>query len=727
MNYRHDQSNPDQMDAEPLFTIEGVVERIVYENAETNFLVGRLRVQDQEELTTFVGAAMALSPGETVRLLGRWVEDKRFGRQLRIESFETILPNTADGIEKYLGSGLIEGIGPKFARRLVEAFGVETLRVIDEQPQRLRAVEGIGKKRAQQIRSAWEKQRAIQSIMVFLQGHGISGAQAARIYREYGDKAAAVLRENPYRLADDISGIGFRSADRIAAGLGIAKDSPKRLQAGLLHALRNACGEGHMFLPEDILKAMAAELLGVEPPALDEPLSLLAQSRGVVREDTAVYLPLMHATERGLAQGLLRLLSTPCEPLSVQIENAFKWVEKTRAIELAEKQREAICAGIESKLLVITGGPGTGKTTVLNGLLAILERKGLSFLLAAPTGRAAKRMESATDRAAQTLHRLLEFSPKTGGFQRGEHNPLMTDLVVVDEASMVDGLLMKALLRALPSFARLILVGDVDQLPSVGVGNVLFDIIASGRVPVVRLDTVFRQSGESGIVSNAHRINRGEFPGFNRDDFVLVSRQEPEQAVDTILELVTRRIPSKFNLDPMHDIQVLSPMRRGSGGVNQLNERLRAALNPQGVPMARRNFGRGDKVMQTRNNYDLDVYNGDTGIVTLVAEEASELEVTFEDGRVVLYSVEQADELELAYAATVHKSQGSEYPAVVLAFLPQHYMMLQRNLLYTAITRGKRLVVIVGSEKAIGMAIHNTKIVTRNTRLTERLRAGGTL
>ena len=717
-----DALSSEQLDVEPLVSLEGTVERIVYESEETNFLVGRMRPTGDGPIVTFVGQVMAVSPGETIRIRGRWVEDKRFGKQLRVENFETILPSSAEGIERYLGSGLIEGIGPKFAHRLVEAFGVETLRVIDEQPERLRSVPGIGKKRAAQLRAAWEKQRAIQSIMVFLQGHGISTQQAVKIYKAYGEGAAAVLRENPYRLADDITGIAFRGADKIAERLGIAKDSPVRLRAGLVHVLRNACNEGHVFLPTEELKAAAAEILETAPGDLDQPLVDLVSSQQLVREGDALFLPLMHGAERGVSEYFKRLTATPCEPLQVHLENALKWVEKTQKIVLSEKQRQAIQQGIESKVLVITGGPGTGKTTVLKGLLAVLERKGLSFLLAAPTGRAAKRMEAATGREAQTIHRLLEFSPIKRGFTRDEHNPVRTDLVVIDEASMIDTLLMHALLRALPPFARLVLVGDVDQLPSVGAGNVLFDTIASGRVPVVRLDTVFRQAAQSGIITNAHRINRGEFPAFNKTDFILLSRREPSQAAETIIELVSRRIPDRFGLDPLRDIQVLSPMRRGEGGVIRLNEQLQQALNPRCEMIPRRNFGRGDKVMQLRNNYELDVYNGDTGIITLVDEEAGELEVTFDDGRVVIYGLDQADELDLAYAATVHKSQGSEYPAVVLAFLPQHYMMLQRNLLYTAITRGKQLVIVVGSEKAVGMAVHNSQFARRNSRLSERLR-----
>ncbi len=717
-----DEVAEEQLDMDPVATVEGTVERIVYENAENGFLVGRLHVQGEPELVTFVGNMLALSEGETVRLRGRWVEDRRFGRQLQAESYETVLPTSVQGIEKYLGSGLIAGIGPKYASRLVEAFGRETLRVIDEEPERLRRVEGIGPKRAKQIREAWASQRAIQSIMIFLQGHGITPGQAVKIYKRYGDNAVAILRDNPYRLAEDIAGISFRGADKIAAELGIEKESQARLEAGLVHVLHMATSDGHLFLPWEELCAAAAELLEVKPDLLEPAAAALVAGGRVVREDDAFFVEALHTAEKGCAELLKRLMATPHDAVQVHVEKALEWVEKQNGIGLSEEQRQAIRTGIEQKVMVITGGPGTGKTTVINSLLAILEKKNVSFLLAAPTGRAAKRMEEATGRDARTIHRLLEYSPRTGGFQRHQTNPLMVDLLVVDECSMVDAPLMHNLLKALPPFARLILVGDVDQLPSVGPGNVLFDVIASGVLPVVRLRTVFRQAAESGIVRNAHLINEGRFPEFNETDFFLIKRDSPEQARDTIIELVSKRMPASFGLDPMRDIQVLSPMRRGAAGVNALNEALQEAMNAGGRPLPRRNFRCGDKVMQLRNNYDHDVYNGDVGVITLVDEDSNELEVSFEDGRVVLYGFDEVDELGLAYAATVHKSQGSEYGAVVLAFLPQHYMMLQRNVLYTAITRGKRIVVVVGEPKAVGMALRNNRITRRNTRLAERLR-----
>lgn len=706
----------------PEAVVEGAVERIVYENRDTGFVVARLAEPGKPGLVTFVGTGLAISPGETVRLWGRWIDDKKFGRQIRVERYQTLRPATAEAVERYLGSGLIEGIGPAFAKRLVEAFGADTLRVIEEEPERLRSIEGIGAKRARQIREAWASRRAIQSIMLFLQGHGIPVSQATRIYKTYGENAVAVLRDDPYRLAEDVAGISFKSADAIAGQLGVDKGSPKRAAAGLLHILREAAQDGHVFVQQADLIEEAARLLGIAAARLHGPLQTLVSAGRVVIERDAVFLPWLYAAETGCDRALKRILAVPAPDVSIHVDNAIRWIEHTFSIGLSPEQREAIALAVRSKVLIITGGPGTGKTTLLNGLLAVFARKGLHIHLAAPTGRAAKRMAAATKREAKTIHRLLEWSPKHGGFTRHDGNPLVADLVVIDETSMVDVALMHSLLRALPPQARLILVGDVDQLPSVGPGNVLMDIIASQAVPVAWLRTVFRQAAESGIISNAHRINAGEFPVFNDRDFFFIERKEPAKALETIVELAARRLPAKFGFDPIRDIQVLAPMHRGDAGVTRLNEALRAALNPDAPRIENRRFGPRDKVMQVRNDYARDVYNGDIGVVSLVDETLREVQVEFDDDRVVLYPFEELDALVPAYATTVHKAQGSEYPAVIVPMLTQHYLMLQRNVIYTAITRASRMVVLVGDRRAVGRAIRNVRVMQRNTRLAERLR-----
>lgn len=702
--------------------IEGAVERIVYENEANGFFVARLRTEQGPNPVTFVGNLMAVSEGETVRLWGRWQDEPRFGRQFRVERYEIVLPATAEAIERYLGSGLIAGIGKVYAKRLVEAFGRATLQVIDEQPHRLRQVDGIGEKRAAQIRAAWERQKAVQSIMLFLQGHGIGPNQAVKIYKRYGDGAVALLRENPYRLAHDIVGISFKIADTIAASLGIVAEAPQRLEAGIVHVLDTARTAGHCYLPDDALVPEAAALLAVPPDCVRTALAALTTTRLAVREGTCIYLRHMFDDECGTARALATLARAKTKAIAVDVPRAIQWVETRQKLTLSPEQREAVGRAVKAKVLVVTGGPGTGKTTLVRSLLDVLEKKGLRIQLAAPTGRAAKRMEAATGREARTIHRLLEFSPKEGRFLRNAENPLDTDLLVVDECSMVDISIARQLFSALPVSARLFLVGDVDQLPSVGPGNVLMDIIASETVPAVWLKTIFRQAGESGIVTNAHRINRGIQPEFNAADFVFVERKDPARAVETVVELVAERIPERFGLDPLRDIQVLAPMHRGDAGVTALNAALQERLNPAGQPVPRRAFRVGDKVMQLRNNYELDVYNGDTGVVQGVDEETQDVRIAFDD-RVVAYPVDDLDDVGLAYAATVHKSQGSEYRAVVIPLLSQHYLMLQRNVLYTAVTRGKELVVLVGEPRALRRAMQNTEHTRRHTRLAERLRA----
>ena len=701
--------------------IEGTVDRIIYENADNGFLVGRLSPAEGGPAIPFVGSMLAVSPGDTMRFWGRWEENPKFGPQFRVERFETIVPNTVEGIERYLASGLVAGIGKKYAHKIVEAFGPETFKVIEESPERLREVPGIGPKRAARIREAWEMQRAVQSIMVFLQGHGIPVGQAVRIYKRYGDKAITVLRDNPYRLVNDIAGISFKTADSIATELGVPHDSPQRIEAGFRFVLERAASLGHMFLPTAEIQNEAQDLLEVSEDAVKYALVSAIENRVVIRDGDAVCLPTLHAAENGIAALLRKLLAAAPTPVRIDREKAIAWVERTTKIALSDEQRQAIRTACSSKVMVITGGPGTGKTTVLRGLLSIFSAKQLTIQLAAPTGRAAKRMEATTGREAKTIHRLLEFSPKIGAFTRNEDNPLDTDLIVIDECSMVDAVLMHQTLRAVPANARLILVGDVDQLPPVGPGNVLFDILTSQTIPAVWLKTVFRQAAESGIVLNAHRINSGQSIVPNTEDFFVIERTDGEMARDTVLELVTERIPKKFGHDPKTDIQVLAPMHKGPAGVAALNEALQKALNPDVERLPRRPFGKGDKVMQQRNNYELDVYNGDVGVVTKVDEDMQEVEVRFDD-RAAIYPYDTLDELELAYAGTIHKAQGSEYPVVVMPLVMQHYIMLQRNILYTAITRATRMVVIVGDPKALNTAIANTRVTRRYTRLNELLR-----
>lgn len=702
-------------------TLAGTVERIVYESADTRFLVGRLQREDSREKVTFVGSALNLAPGQRVRLVGAWSIHPKFGRQFEVKEVHLLEPETQEGIEQYLGSGLIHGIGPELARRLVAAFGRETLRVIEEEPERLTEVPGIGEKRAAQIREAFVKQREAHAAMVFLSEHGIGPTLAARIYKHFGAATLTVLRQHPYRLAEDIPGIGLRTADAIAQKLGLAPDVPERIVAGLIHTLHEAANEGHLFLEEDTLVTETAGLLDLPEEIVRNALPAFVTQGKIVSEQGRVYLPSLFAAETEAAYRLARLRTTEPPALAVDVERAIAWAEKRAGLAFSQGQRLALRRALTEKLLVITGGPGTGKTTVVKSILAIFERKGVPFLLASPTGRAAKHLESVTGHPAKTLHRLLEFSPVTQQFARNETHPLATDLVIVDEASMIDQPLLANFLAALRPTTRLIFIGDVDQLPSVGPGNVLFDLIAGNVIPVVRLDTVFRQAGQSGIVSNAHRINRGLFPIFNQTDFRFIAAADAEDALRHVLEWTTRILPEEMGADPLRDVQVLSPMHRGEAGVTRLNAALQAALNPKGESIPKRAFRVGDKVMQLRNNYELDVYNGDMGRITRVDAVLGEVEVAYDDRR-VLYSFDELDNLGLAYAVTVHKSQGSEYPYVVLPLLREHYLMLQRNVLYTAVTRAKRQVVIIGDYRALGRAVRNNKITRRKTAFAERLR-----
>ncbi len=712
-------------------TIEGILERIVYFNEENNFTVARLQAGGSRDLVTIVGSMACPNPGETLRLRGEWVADAKFGRQFRVDSCLTVLPSTLTGIEKYLGSGLVKGIGPIMAKRIVAMFGLETLDVIEENTERLLEVEGIGPIRSGRIAKAWQEQKEVREVMVFLQGHGVSSTYAVKIYKAYGDKSVSVVKENPYRLALDISGIGFKTADRIARNMGIDPTSHIRAEAGVIHVLSELVDEGHVYYPYDQLIETAAALLEVAQGIIETAIpALIGQRRVVVEEqqgEKAVYLTPLQVAESNVAKRLGNLIEAPRQLIQIDVERAITWIQQSTGIELAEMQRETIRKAITNKVLVITGGPGTGKTTLVNSLIRILEKKGQRILLASPTGRAAKRLSEVTGREAKTIHRLLEFSPKEGGFKRNEDNPLEADLVIIDEASMVDILLMNHLLKAVPAEASLLLVGDIDQLPSVGPGNVLRDIIISGRVETVRLTEIFRQAQESMIIVNAHRVNRGEFPQIKlppgkRSDFYFIEREEPEKALETIKELCGHRLANAFRLDPLDDIQVITPMHKGIVGVANLNAELQRLLNPRGQEIAQggRLFRINDKVMQTSNNYEKEVFNGDIGRIAAIDVEEKNVSVRFED-RVVDYEWSELDQLVLAYAISVHKSQGSEYPAVVVPILSQHYIMLQRNLLYTAMTRARKLVVLVGTRRALAIAVKNNPVKLRYTALAARL------
>ncbi len=717
-------------------TIYGFIERITYSDEESGFVVAKLQEKGKRGLTTIVGKMLGINPGESLKLTGQWVQDKRFGEQFQVDHYEITVPATVRGIEKYLGSGLIKGIGPIMAERIVRKFGLETLNIIEKTPEKLSEVEGIGPKRIEMITHAWEEQKEIKGIMIFLQGHGVSAAYSAKIYKQYGSRSIEIVRENPYRLARDIHGIGFLTADRIAQNMGIDPNSLIRAKAGIVYVLNGLSEDGHVYYPEKELIEKAGEILKVNREIIERALDELSQEKEIFIEDLvgdspdrAVYLAPFYLAEKGIAQKLKMIKESPSIIRAIQPEKAIDWVEKKLDIKLADKQKEAILLAASSKVLIITGGPGTGKTTIITAILKIFQQLRLKILLAAPTGRAAKRMSEATQEEARTIHRLLEYSPQKGRFRKDHNDPLEADGVIIDEASMIDTLLMYHLLKAIPPYAHLILVGDVDQLPSVGPGNVLKDIIDSGTFTVVRLTEIFRQAQESMIVVNAHRVNQGLFPILKRDekkelkDFYFIEEEEPEKIQNKILSLCSERIPRYFGFHPVRDIQVITPMHKGILGVSHLNLELQKRLNPESrnITHGGRVFRWGDKVMQIVNNYDKEIFNGDIGWISEIDQEAGEVVIDF-DGRLLLYNASELDEIVLAYAISVHKSQGSEYPAVILPISTQHYVLLQRNLLYTAITRAKRLVVLIGTKKALAIAIKNNKPQLRYTRLSERLR-----
>lgn len=716
----------------------GNVERVTFFNEESGYAILKVAVAGKREPVTVVGKVVAVEAGEQIEADGRWSADSHWGNQFRAESIRTRVQASTAGMVKYLGSGLVDGIGPVNAERIVARFGAETFDIIERASKRLEEVEGIGPKRRKEIKASWEKQKAVRQIMVFLHGHGISGARAARIYREYGDGAVASITENPFRLAEDIWGIGFKSADKVARSMGIASDSPLRVAAGALHVLEHAAAvDGHCALRSDQLTDLATEMLSVEPALVASAVETLlgdARLRSERLEDCRfLYLPRLLAAERGVARELLQRIAKPSSHPEIDATKAIPWVEEKTGRTLAAEQRQAVRTALTSRVLVVTGGPGVGKTTIVQSILAILAAKKVRAVLAAPTGRAAKRLSESTGQEAKTLHRLLEYQPGTGFARNSERRLVDGDLFVLDEASMVDVALMHAFLQALPESAHLLIVGDVDQLPSVGPGAVLGDTIASGAIPIIRLTEIFRQAAQSHIITAAHAINAGSLPDTaappagSKSDFYFIARDSPEDTAGTIVELVRDRIPRAFGFDPVKEVQVLTPMKRGPLGTAALNKHLQDGLNPPHefaaeVERFGTNFRVGDKVIQLRNNYDLDVYNGDIGTIIEIATDPVLVRVNFGGGReLATYQTTQLDELLHAYAVTIHKSQGSEFPCVVIPVHSTHYVMLQRNLIYTGVTRGKSLVILVGETRALQIAVRNADANRRITGLKERL------
>jgi exodeoxyribonuclease V alpha subunit len=725
-----------------LLHLTGQIETITYTNPEDGFTIARVKVLGKHDLVTVVGKLMAPTPGEVLKMKGEWANHPKYGVQFKVVYCRSEIPASVHGIRKYLGSGLIKGLGPVMANRIVEKFGEDTLDIIENDLQRLSEVAGIGEKRIAMIKTAWQEQSEIRDVMIFLQTHGVSSGYATKIFKRYGNRAIAVVKENPYRLASDIFGIGFIKADDIAEKIGIPKNSEIRVEAGILYVLQALSEDGHVYYPYEKLVEKSREILQVDRAPVVKAIGTLAFNRQIVIEDLnqnfeafkenhkAVYLAKFHTCETLIADRLKSLKTAPKAIREVKIDRAIEWVQQQLTITLAKNQIEALKCALDKKLLVITGGPGTGKTTIINALLKILSRIGVRIMLAAPTGRAAKRLSETTGFDARTIHRLLEFSIAKGGFQKDTDNPLDCHLLVADEASMIDTVLMYHLLKAVSIDATLVFVGDVNQLPSVGAGNVLKDMIASDTMPVVELTEIFRQAKESQIVINAHKINNGVIPALDNataetameTDFYFIEHEDPEKVLEIILELTTNRIPRRFGFDAVDDIQVLTPMHRGIVGAGNLNHRLQDAINPEGPGIERgeRNFRLHDKVMQVRNNYDKEVFNGDIGRITRIYPDNQEMIVSFEE-REVAYGFSDLDELVLAYAISVHKSQGSEYPAVIMPILTQHYVLLQRNLIYTAVTRGRKLVVMVGTRKALAIGIRNNKTQKRYTHLQYRL------
>lgn len=713
-------------------TLKGSVEKITFHNPDNGFSVLQVKIAAKNDWVAVVGNTAAVAVGEYVNCVGQWIQDRQFGKQFKCTEITVVPPANMQGMEKYLGSGAVKGIGPVMARQLVEAFGDEVFDVISNQPERLLQLSGVGKKKLQQIRDGWDEQMRIREIMVFLQTHGIGATRALRIFKTYGDNAISKVKADPYRLALDIPGVGFTTADQLAMQLGIARDSLSRAQAGIRHIMQEFANNGQCVVSNAALQEKVKQLLDIPSDIIFAAIEAELDEKLLIHqldaEQDCYMLPYLYVAECGVKQHIERLMCEKTAWHDLDVENALPWVQQRTGLTLSPSQQAAVITAIRSKIVVITGGPGVGKTTVVNSILQLVRRKSASVALCAPTGRAAKRLSESTQLEAKTIHRLLEFDPITREFKRNSENPLLADWVVVDEASMIDIVLMYHLLKAIPTHAGLLLVGDVDQLPSVGPGAVLADVIASQAITVVRLTEIFRQAATSKIILNAHRINQGEMPlahqGNDLTDFYVIRSESLQDIHTKVMEVVTQRIPERFGLDPLHDVQVLTPMHRGELGVRGLNEDLQARLNPNAEPKITRfgwTFACGDKVLQTVNNYEKDVFNGDIGFISHFKESDHEIYIDF-DGRLVAYGYNELDEIILAYATTIHKSQGSEYPAVVIPLSLQHYNLLQRNLIYTAITRGKQLVVLIGQQKALNIALGNASAQQRQTLLQSRLK-----
>ncbi len=717
---------------EKTITLEGLIERVTYHNPDNGYCVLRLKVKGERGLITLVGHTPTVTAGEYVIARGIWTTNKEYGKQFKASVLKVEPPTTLFGIEKYLGSGMVKGIGPIYAKKLVETFGKDVFEVIEKNPERLDEVEGIGPKRRQMIVGGWADQKIIREIMVFLHSHGVSTSRAVRIFKTYGENAIEIVKDNPYRLVQDIRGIGFKSADTIAQKLGISHDSLVRARAGLNYALlESSANNGHCCLPRNDLIKLARDLLGITEPILIKAIDEEIADKNLIRDrfpvPDSIYPRALYNAECSLVKSINQLKAFPVPWANIDSGKAIPWVEKKLQITLSKSQKEAVKQALSSKLLVITGGPGVGKTTLVRSILTILQAKKVKTQLCAPTGRAAKRLAESTGQKAKTIHRLLEIDPATGQFKRNEWSPLECDLLVIDEASMVDVQLANSLFKAIHQRTAVIIVGDVDQLPSVGPGSVLSDLIESKSLPVIRLTEVFRQAASSWIIKAAHKINKGLFPDLPKkgdiSDFYLISLEEPEKVSETIVDLVKRRLPNAYKVNPIKDIQVLCPMNKSLTGARAINDLLQEALNPpteDSITMFGMTFSVGDKVMQIENNYDKNVYNGDIGLVSAIDKTEGQVLVDF-DGSKVSYAFEELDEIVLCYATTVHKSQGSEYPIVIIPVTSQHFVMLKRNLIYTGVTRGKQLVILVGQQKALNQAIKSGTGIDRNTGLRQRL------